>query len=633
MYRVTLLVSLILMPFVVFAAQGKGKSQSPDQARLSQAQALHGQGKVKESLALYKAILQDNPNKAERLAARKGLILAELETGELDQANQEFTTLLQDHKQDQGIGRAILEIGQLHQNRGRYDQARACYDRVIRDYASEPNAAMWAHQSYALMALSQDNIQQADQHMQSIRTQYLTDKDTPMALERLGKAYNKLGHNAQAKTLFQDSLNLAVQNKDFNMQAWNRKALALMQIRDGQYDQAQAQVDAVIRDCRGHKGWADALSALARESLEDGQTDQAITVCRKVLNPYSSDPNTARLWPDLARAHIVDGQDSQASEAVDQLIRKWPLDTHMPDYLFDIAHEWEKSDRHDLANGLFRRARRSFVGTDGYRTADGLDVLIAKSQAMAALTSNSNPQGAARSFIAVSRRNDMVNPKLLYETGNAYAKAGFKQASQDLLAEASTKLKADSTVEDKQYAAISRELLGQSEQANQLMEDVYQNAKHERKYGEAIYDFGLLYFNQTVGINPLSDPNTVKARGNQAHKWLSRYIETCAFNESWTPIARYKQAQISLRLKQYSRARTELESWLNAYQGHDLTPRISFQLTRCYRDMVFAGLITQEESQLLSNQWFERIVTDYPESQEAAIAKRYLGLDAEEAIQ
>ena len=49
MYRVTLLVSLILMPYVVFAAQGKGKSHSPGQARLSQAQALHGkahQGRV-----------------------------------------------------------------------------------------------------------------------------------------------------------------------------------------------------------------------------------------------------------------------------------------------------------------------------------------------------------------------------------------------------------------------------------------------------------------------------------------------------------------------------------------------------------------------------------------------------------
>jgi hypothetical protein len=224
---------------------------------------------------------------------------------------------------------------------------------------------------------------------------------------------------------------------------------------------------------------------------------------------------------------------------VDQLIRRWPDDADMGTHLFKVAHTWEQADRHDLAHALFIRARQSFTGTEAYRTAEGLNVLIAKSRAMAALVNEggSNTQSAVGALITLSRRSALVNPKLLYETGIAYAKAALKTQAQNLLSEGAQNAGPSATLEDRQYAALCYLNLNQDAQAEAVMEDVYRNLTHERKYGEAIYDFGLAYYTRAVHYVPDQTEQVTRAKQTRAYHWLSRYIADCPFHEDWTPMA------------------------------------------------------------------------------------------------
>ncbi|MCP4455209.1 MAG: tetratricopeptide repeat protein, partial [Planctomycetes bacterium] len=369
MFRLSLITCTMLLAGMLFAAQGTGKSESLGRERLAQARSLHGKGKFKASLDMYKDILKSNPNKAERLEARKGLVMSQLETGAWTAADASYKGLLRDHKRDEGTGLAIQQIGKVHEAKGQPRKARACYARVISDYSGEPGAVMWAHQSTALIALAEDNLQEANQHVQSILARYKKDKDTPMSLERLAKIYAKLGRKTEARTLFQESLTLARQKKNHSMQAWNHKALALTYIMDNQYDQAQAQVDALIAECAGHTDWALALSYLANDSIHHGHIDQAILICQKALSQYGNDSVTACLWGNLANAYIDSDQADQAQDAIDQLIRKWPQFENMGHCLVDVAHAWQRAGQHAQAYALFRRVRQSFTASEGYASA------------------------------------------------------------------------------------------------------------------------------------------------------------------------------------------------------------------------------------------------------------------------
>jgi hypothetical protein len=90
---------------------------------------------------------------------------------------------------------------------------------------------------------------------------------------------------------------------------------------------------------------------------------------------------------------------------------------------------------------------------------------------------------------------------------------------------------------------------------------------------------------------------------------------------------------MSLRLEQFGRARIELETWLDAYDGHELTPRVSLFLVRCYQRMMFANLITQEEADLLSDRLHQNIASQYAASHEAKIAQRHLDRNNKETVQ
>ncbi|MCP4455681.1 MAG: hypothetical protein GY809_29830, partial [Planctomycetes bacterium] len=124
-----------------------------------------------------------------------------------------------------------------------------------------------------------------------------------------------------------------------------------------------------------------------------------------------------------------------------------------------------------------------------------------------------------------------------------------------------------------------------------------------------------------------------QAKQTRAYNWISRYISDGPFHPDWTPMAKLKLAEMSLRLEQYGRARTELETWLDAYDGHELTPRVSLFLTRCYRRMMMADLITEQEADLLTDRLHQNIVSQYATSLEAKIAQRHLDRNDKETVQ
>lgn len=97
--------------------------QSPGQQHLAQAQAKQKTFKYKDSRALYSEALAGPLSDTEKLQARRGLAIAQLECHDLSGAKKTLATIKRKHARTPGVGRALEAIARTYGAQGDNDQA------------------------------------------------------------------------------------------------------------------------------------------------------------------------------------------------------------------------------------------------------------------------------------------------------------------------------------------------------------------------------------------------------------------------------------------------------------------------------------------------------------------------------
>ena len=340
---------VVSVMFLVCLVQLVFAEQSVSQQRLAQAQG----SDPTESRQLYREALAGSLSAIERLDARKGLVIAQLNCRQFSDAHQELTILREQQGTLKGMGSALQEIARTYGAQGKCQEALSIYDEVIANYSDEIDASMWAQEGAAILCLEQGNLEQAKVYKDRLVKNYRHQGETAMALGRLAKAYRKQGRKQEDRELLEASLDIAQKNNDYNIQAWTGQALAFEDLKQGDTESSELRIQRMIKDCHGHDGWVPALSRYAQECRANRKHDHGIWACQQALQSHGDDPYTMRLWKDLALCSMDAGQPELAQDAVKQLRQRWSSRDDYPEQLFLIGHGWDRVNYFDQAVEVF----------------------------------------------------------------------------------------------------------------------------------------------------------------------------------------------------------------------------------------------------------------------------------------
>jgi len=601
--------------------------QRPGSSALTEAEALYQNRDYEQAAERYQQALSAGGDTPTRLQASRGLIEALIESGQNTQAAQALVSFKADYKSTPGAGEVLQKVARLYAEKGRYNEAVDEYNEVIRHHTAEPNAVLWARQGLALTCIAQGDFTQARTHTDTLTTAFDDEPAAAMAVGRLADVYHQCGHRDQARQLYEKSLGLARGREDLNMQAWNHQALAGMALEDKDTDRARAHVRKVLSECHDHPAWFRALSRLALAAVDRRQADQAVWICQEALNTYGTEPDAGRLWSNLAEAYITQGKHSEAQQAVARA-QALPGYLHKAKYLFKVALRWENADRYDLAEPLYQWLSNHCPGE--YATAEDLRLRTAKCRVLSLLQETAGPgrgrrmQRTLASLETQAPGSEGLLSKLLYQAAMDYRQAGRIQEAQDLLEAVIRQTAGSEAMEDLQFRALAYLALDKPESAEPVMQRLFKDFAHEDKYGIAIYDFGLAYYDRAIRRDPQSEPQAARQDLTRAITWLERKVKNCAFDTKHGPQAAYILGRCYYRNKQYAQARATLEQWVKWYDGHPETPKVLACLGQCLKHMMLEDLITEQEAVVLTGQYYRQLVTTYPDDPAAPMARAWL---------
>jgi tetratricopeptide (TPR) repeat protein len=131
---------------IVFLLGCSFNSSSAQEATVERARLLLKHGAYKEAIAAYSALLQKNSADRE---AFEGLTRAQIATGELEAAEKRLRALLSDSSSE-ASARTLL--GELEFGTGRYAEAAADFERVIKEVKGTPALRAYVGRARALLA-------------------------------------------------------------------------------------------------------------------------------------------------------------------------------------------------------------------------------------------------------------------------------------------------------------------------------------------------------------------------------------------------------------------------------------------------------------------------------------------------
>jgi tetratricopeptide (TPR) repeat protein len=131
---------------IVFLLGCSFNSSSAQEATVERARLLLKHGAYKEAIAAYSALLQKNSADRE---AFEGLTRAQIATGELEAAEKSLRALLSDSSSEVS---ARTLLGELEFGTGRYAEAAADFERVIKEVKGTPALRAYVSRARALLA-------------------------------------------------------------------------------------------------------------------------------------------------------------------------------------------------------------------------------------------------------------------------------------------------------------------------------------------------------------------------------------------------------------------------------------------------------------------------------------------------
>jgi len=216
-------------------------------ARAMKAEILLQQGNVNAAIAAYQGTVQASPTWAK---GYQGLAVAQARSKHQDEAAQ---TLQLGIDKTGGNAALIVDLGNLYEQTGKPDQAIALYEGLL---AKNPKS-IFAANNLAMLLVSHRQDAASLARAQQL-AELLATSSQPMLIDTRGWVKFKSGDFHAAESLLQQAVVSAPEAPEL------RFHLAMAQLRSGEQQAAQQNLEAALRSPRPFVGMNEAKSALAQ---------------------------------------------------------------------------------------------------------------------------------------------------------------------------------------------------------------------------------------------------------------------------------------------------------------------------------------------------------------------------------
>jgi len=146
----------------------------------------------------------------------------------LDSALIRSDVILEDYSGSNSAGVALMIKGRVFESRGELDKAVEVYEKAIDDFSGDEYIGYGAYYALGTIALGRNDFAKAAEYYDKAASKFSKHFSAPDALIEAGKAHEKAGHFAQAKSSYRKVLSEYPKSRSADMARDNLAKLEFM---------------------------------------------------------------------------------------------------------------------------------------------------------------------------------------------------------------------------------------------------------------------------------------------------------------------------------------------------------------------------------------------------------------------
>jgi len=595
-------------------------------ANLKQAEGLCKVSQYVKAEQVYQAILQREPNNAESVyQAARMLPRVYLATDQLLKAQEAVQQLLAKSANHARLPHAIHQIVVQASGLDKTLQAGQIYQSILTAQPEHPQA-VWLKMGIAIANAHLGHDQAVDSTLQNIVAQHGADERSAEALGQVAWAYRDLKQEEKARRVYQ----YVVDNwPKRDRTIFSQRGIVLCSIALDDQPAAAAGVQKLLADYADSKYMPEIVRSIAVEYSRKGRPEQARELHQYVVDKHPKSDEALWCQRDIAY-HYIDTADANAAEAaLQKIVTSFATNARLPEALADVGEHYRGKKDFANARNVHQEVVKRFPSSEEA-------ILSQRNLILSNVGLNDDPQiqaGVETLLTQFTKDNDIA-PVLCYvadrlghweivERVKLYERIIDQYPKHEIVVRAKAKLGA---IKIRQGDQTGGEAIFQK-----IMEDY---ASHPR-LPEALHVMASGYYDRALELQnqnrkpPASEaspilqepPQQVKESYAKAiEKWpilLQRYPRLASVSSMALYCSAVSYGAMGEPAKAVECYQTLLEQW----PEEEWNQHVLLRLPDLYKQMVFKGVLSEQQARPLTKAAYEKLVQKYPDSPVAQIAR------------
>jgi TolA-binding protein len=620
------IVCLIVLLLAIGVPAGALAQQA---GRIAEADRLCQAGQYAQAEAAYKQIVQENLGTDTALAAQRGLAVLYAKTGKEALLSQTCESLTKDFGGHKDMPSILGQIADECRNANRFGMAVPIYQYVVDHWPGDENA-MISQANLVCCQLCLKNESAANTAFAKLQSDYSSRPNLRQVLCTIGDNLRWRNINPQAA---RQMYTLAASGDPYPEMISARIGLAISCIRMKDFEAARPVIESIAADYGSSARIGEAMCHIADAYRDIRSHGDARQLYQYVIEHYPNDEYA--MWSQAGVAiSAIDSKDEQIAQAAIEKLRA--NHASRPDFAAAVC---VVADNYRWREG-FAKAKDLYALAVAASPSHSQSIWFQMGLAICSICVNDpNTAQAAIAKLHSQYRSDPGLVQALYEVGATFGNAKqYDKATAELN-------QVITTWPDSDYAMLSKVGLGLIQVRrgdDKAAEVIYQKiladyAGHPR-LPEAINFMTEGYYSralelETANRNAASPqmppmqrevPQQVKeAFGRAIEKW-SIILQQFPDTPNLAPTALYFSAVSYSRQDDPAKAIECYQAFVERWPDDERNHHVLLRLPGLYKQLVFKGVLSEEQASPLIRGAYERFVQKYPDSPAAEMARQQI---------
>ena len=471
-------------------------------AFLIDADALAAQGRYDESQKMLETLMKEFPEHDVAIPANRLLAWTYARQGNDELAIQTEERMLAKYAGDtdtERLSSAYLNKAHILFNGKEYKEAAETYDDFLRRFPDHPNRLL--------------------------------------ALYQAGLCHYRLEHTGDAVDRWEELVSTDPA-AEIAERAWVRAGDVYFQAEH--YDNAKRCYQGLLDNFAESKGAALGMLRMAQCDYNAGRDADALAAFSEVVQRFPGTGVAREAEKGMERALYRLGQRKDGAEVLAQLVEQFPTSPFAADAQFEIAMRYYEAKDYAKAADAFRRVVSQFPG---YSAADRAHYLMADAQSQAG--ANEEARLAYEQFLMFFPESEFNTTVRFRLASSRFDEGDYMRAAIDFTTVMEHETSKDIASASLFNLALCRKMLGQTEEALQMLEKYKETYPNDDRSAQVAYHIGEALENagRTMDAIDEYEKALASAPGDLSTELLYR-VGTCReqLGEEDAALASYKLA-------------------------------------------------------------------------------------------